>query len=81
MLNRRGNSFEIAEVLLGRGQILEALSLISEEQGESQRLDKICLKLIAAAWGKYPTDRPLMFTVFSHLEKIGKLKSLAQSGS
>ena len=81
MLSRRGNSEQIAEVLLGRGHILEALRFIGDEYTESgsQRLDKLCLKLIEAAWRT--RDRPLMYTVFSHLLAVGRLKTLAEGSA
>jgi hypothetical protein len=81
MLSRRGNSEQIAEVLLGRGHILEALRFIGDEHTESgsQRLDKLCLKLIEAAWRT--RDRPLMYTVFSHLLAVGRLKTLAEGSA
>uniref|UniRef100_A0A915LKK7 Mic1 domain-containing protein n=1 Tax=Meloidogyne javanica TaxID=6303 RepID=A0A915LKK7_MELJA len=93
MFNRRGNTDQISEALLCRGHVIDALrfttanggggfreggTTICNEGSGSQRLDKICLKLLNSAWIR-PNDRPLRYTIYSYLQTNGKLKSLAES--
>uniref|UniRef100_A0A914N2W1 Mic1 domain-containing protein n=1 Tax=Meloidogyne incognita TaxID=6306 RepID=A0A914N2W1_MELIC len=93
MFNRRGNTDQISEALLCRGHVIDALrfttanggggfreggTTICNEGSGSQRLDKICLKLLNSAW-ICPNDRPLRYTIYSYLQTNGKLKSLAES--
>uniref|UniRef100_A0A1I8B924 Mic1 domain-containing protein n=1 Tax=Meloidogyne hapla TaxID=6305 RepID=A0A1I8B924_MELHA len=86
MLNRRGNTDQIVEVLLCRGYIIDSLrftncgttkTIICNEG--SERLDKNCLKLLNSAWISSPIDRPLRYTIYSFLQINGKLKSLIES--
>ncbi|KAL3124208.1 hypothetical protein niasHT_004797 [Heterodera trifolii] len=76
MLKRRNDWEQIVEVLMTRGNLLEALRLLLKVQMERTVFSKTLRRLLDLTWKS--DDRQLMFTVFSHLLHVQGRKQLAE---